>query len=317
MSESFNELSPKELVESFKSRAKKDNDVVVAITGEEGSSKSTLATQCVVESLIYEGHTREEVLAKIPEFTIFSPNKERIRKQITEAPRYGLINADEAIKILYKLNWNSDIQKFLNMFYALCRKENKISVLCMPRYTDFNEFFRKHRIKFWIHVLDRGVGVLFGKDWNPFTDDPWWMKEGMITVKGNYGRKKVADFNVDEKIRILSKVRNFIAVVRYEDLDPEVKKVYKKGKEDFGYDDMEEENKTGQIGAGKMAEKHAERIKRAVLHFHKTMSATEIGKLLEMPVPTVSAYIREEKELPLLLEVPSIKNNQSKRENLD
>jgi hypothetical protein len=283
-------LSVKDIIKSFKQRVKKDFDVVAAITGEEGMGKSSLATLCVIESLLYDGLTREEAVLKFPEYTIFSPNKQRVKEQITKAERYSVINSDEAIKILYKLNWNSDIQKFLNMLYALCRKENKITLLCMPRFTDFNEFFRKHRIKFWIHILDRGVGVVFGKDWNPFTDDPWWMKDGMDVIKKGTGRTKMVDFDTEEKIRILSKVRNFIGIIKFDDLDNDIKKVYKKGKEEFGYEDMEAED----VGAAKRAEKYQDRIETTIRNLsNKGMSTNEISIITNTPRTTIYGYLKK------------------------
>lgn len=307
----INELSPKELIRTFKKRAKIDYDVVAAITGEEGISKSTLATHCVVESLAYEGFSMDEILEKIPDYTIFSPNKARVQEQITNAPRYAVINADEAIKILYKLNWNSGIQKFLNMFYALCRKENKISLLCIPRFTDFNEFFRKHRIKFWIHIVDRGVGILFGKDWNPFTDDPWWMKEGMDIVKKGYGRKKITDFDTEEKIRILSKVRNFIAIIKFPDLNNAIKKVYKEGKEKFGYEDIESDD----IGKAKRTELYQERIESTIRNLkNKGMNVVEISDITGTPKTTIYDYLKRTNTDAIQ---PFIKNNHPKEDNFD
>ena len=172
----FNEITPEKFVDVLKRRVKKDWDAVVGITGEEGSSKSTLASWLVYLGCIDDGKTEEEACQKFVDYTIFSPNKNRVQEQITKSERYSIINADEAIKILYKQNWATPIQKFLNMFYALCRQENKISVLCMPRFLDFNEFFRNHRIKFWIHVVDRGVAVIFERDWFPTSSDPWFIK---------------------------------------------------------------------------------------------------------------------------------------------
>ena len=305
----INILSVQDLIKTFKKRVKNDFDVVVGVTGEEGIGKSSLATWCVIESLLYDGATREEAILRFPEYTIFSPNKDRVKEQITKAEKYSLVNADESIKILYKLNWNSDIQKFLNMLYALCRKENKITLLCMPRFTDFNEYFRKHRIKFWIHVIDRGVGAVFVKDWNPFTDDPWWMKEGMDIIKNNTGRGKMVDFNTHDKIRMMSKVRNFVGIIEFPDLDTDIKKIYKKGKEDFGYEDME----TGDIGAGKRAELYQDRIETTAVNLmNKGMTTKEICEITNTPKRTICTYLSRARANA---QQPIFNNNQLDDEN--
>ena len=212
MGEELNIITPDKFVSILKRRVKKDWDAVVGITGEEGSSKSTLASWLVYLGAIQDGYNEEEALKKFVEYTIFSPNKERVQEQRTKSERYAIINADEAVKILYKQNWATPIQKFLNMFYALCRQENKISILCMPRFLDFNEFFRNHRIKFWIHVVDRGIACIFERDWFPSSADPWMLKEAQKLNTTIYYRKHTGDFNVEQKVQALSKLKNFIGI---------------------------------------------------------------------------------------------------------
>jgi hypothetical protein len=298
-------LTAPEIVKIFKKRTSIDYDAVIAVTGEEGSSKSTLATTLVYEGLLYEKFTPEEALKQIDKRVIYSPNKEVVEKQIKESDRHSIISADEAIKILYKLNWGSSIQKFLNMFFALCRKENKITLLCMPRFTDFNEFFRKHRIKFWIHVIDRGVGVMFARDWNPFTDDPWWMKEGMDIIKGNYRRKKIIDFTTDEKIQMLSKLRNFVGIVRYDDLNDDLKKVYREGKDKYGYEDLDEQTKET-FTEGPREAKYKKMLGDSIKLLHKQgLSMEKIAEIIGVSSGTIHKYIH----FTLPLEVPININN--------
>jgi len=293
MAEDLNIISPKEFVSILKRRVHKDWDAVVGITGEEGSSKSTLASWLVYEGCLFEGLSEEEALKKFVEYTIFSPNQDRVQEQITQSERYSIINADEAIKILYKQNWASPIQKFLNMFYALCRQENKISVLCMPRFLDFNEFFRNHRIKFWVHVLDRGVAVIMEKDWFPSSDDPWFLKDAMKMNTTLYARKKTADFNVDEKIRVLSRLKNFVGVIHFEDLPNNVKKVYRDGKAEFAYEDIKEQIKQDSMG-GPLAEKYRGWVQHMV---HKLsgqgLNPNQIAKETTIPRSTVQNILSD------------------------
>lgn len=295
--QSFTILTPTELVKTLKSRVKKDWDAVIGITGDEGSSKSTLASWLVYEGCLYDGMTEEEALVKFNEYTIFSPNKERVQEQITKSTRYSIINADEAIKILYKQNWATPIQKFLNMFYALCRQENKISVLCMPRFLDFNEFFRNHRIKFWIHVLDRGVGVMFEKDWFPASADPWFLKHATKMNEEMYKRKHTSDFNLHEKIAALSKLKNFVGVVEFEDLPTKVKNVYKLGKAQFAYEDLDEQVKQGDIAPGAKAEKYQiKAIQTAHNLAEQGMAIKDIARIMCVSDRTIYSYLKIEPE---------------------
>ena len=311
------DITPKDFVEVLKRRVKKDWDAVVGITGEEGSSKSTIASWLVYESCIYDGMTEEEALKKFIDYTIFSPNKERVKQQITESARYSVINADEAIKILYKQNWASPLQKFLNMFYALCRQENKISLLCMPRFLDFNEFFRNHRIKFWVHVIDRGVAVVFEKDWFPFTDDPWFLKEAQKYKYALYHRKHTGDFNTEQKVQSLSKLKNFLGVIRFNDLPNTLKKVYRDGKAQYAYADIEEQVKS-EYHPSHMAEKYKGCIVRAIKDMkERGMNQTDIARVMGVTPKTIVSYLQiDENELPTtknrkILTVPTtLLNNQ-------
>lgn len=290
-------LTPEELIKILKTRVKKDWDAVIGITGEEGSSKSTLASWLVYQGCLYDGMTEDEALEKFVEYTIFSPNKDRVQEQITKSTRYSVVNADEAIKILYKQNWATPIQKFLNMFYALCRQENKISILCMPRFLDFNEFFRNHRIKFWIHVLDRGVGVMFEKDWFPASADPWFLKSATKMNEEMYKRKHTSDFNIDEKIAALSKLKNFVGVVRFEDLPTKLKNAYKKGKAQYAYEDLDEQVKGGQIAPGAKAEQYHQRaIQTAHNLREKGMDVKDIARIMNVNTRTIYSYLKKDSD---------------------
>lgn len=97
-------------------RARNGKDSVVAICGDEGDGKSTLAANIGFESDMFFDFERNE---------LFSPTNEEMQEKVVGLPRFSTIVADEAIKILYKLNWQSKSQRFLNELYALCRRENK------------------------------------------------------------------------------------------------------------------------------------------------------------------------------------------------
>jgi len=315
-SETLNEITPEKFVDVLKRRVKKDWDAVVGITGEEGSSKSTIAGWLVYLGCIYEGLSEEEALKKFSDYTIFSPNKDRVQEQITKSERYSIINADEAIKILYKQNWATPIQKFLNMFYALCRQENKISLLCIPRFLDFNEFFRNHRIKFWIHVVDRGVAVIFERDWFPSSTDPWMLKEAQKYNYLLYTRRKTGDFNTEQKIQALSKLKNFIGVIRFEDLPTKLKNVYLKGKAEFAYEDLEEQIRQSEFAPSARAEEYKNKIISAVHNLkERGIVHRDIARILNMSLKSVGNYLMMEKEGK---EKPFCYNNTSKEvDNFD
>lgn len=285
------EISVKDLVNKFQKRVKADYDAVVAITGEEGSGKSCLANNIIEEYLKRDCETREELLEEFQKYLIFSPNKEKVKKTIKNAPKYSIINADEAVKILYKQNWASPVQKFLNMLYAVARQENLVSILCMPRFMDFNEFFRNHRIKYWLYILDRGTAVFCAKDWNPFSDDPWLIKENNKYIKSLSKRKSMYEFTTEDKINTFQKLPIYVGIVRFDDMAPDLKKVYKKYKRKYSYEDMEEQTRES-IQPGRKAEWYSDKLKNLVSNLKKysVMNNTEISKITGISRNTVREW---------------------------
>lgn len=231
----YNDLA-KKLVQ----RAKNGKDSVVAICGDEGDGKSTLAANIGIASDDFFDFERNE---------LFSPTVEEMREKVVGLPRYSTIIADEAIKILYKLNWQSKSQRFLNELYALCRRENKTTLLCIPRLTDLNEQFRNHRVRFWLQVIDSvsgtkkdGHAVLFKRSWVPGRSDPWNLGElEKMINKFCFNRKiKEVEMNFEDKIRVLSRHRNFVAVVGFSWMPPVWWERYSALKNSIAYVDEKE-----------------------------------------------------------------------------
>jgi len=243
-------MSPKDIAHHFIKRVKQDKDACVGITGDEGDGKSTLAVWIIIECLKKQGKTDEEIKQILNDYIVYSPNKDEMMAKIVGLPKYSPISADEAIKILYKMNWATDIQKFLNMLYAVCRQENKISLLCMPRFIDFNEFFRNHRIKFWIHIISRGHAVFFIRDWSPFSKDPWWIQDSQKTIDMHYKSKKlkIVDFNDEEMIFLLKKAKIFVGEIMFDDLPADIQEIYKSGKKSGGYENLADQLSFGGTG---------------------------------------------------------------------
>ena len=106
---------------------------------------------------------------------------------------HSSIVVDEAIRAMYKRTYADKMQIFLNQVYAICRKYNKASILCMPNFTDFDAFYRQHRIKIWIQIVKRGHAVVFVKDWSPYIEDKWWIRESQKSITKSFRGKKLVD----------------------------------------------------------------------------------------------------------------------------
>jgi len=90
---------------------------------------------------------------------------------------------------------------------------------------------------------------MFSKDWSPFSKDPWWLDENQKIINSSYKRgKRLVDFNNEEKIRLLSKLKIYVSELHFDDMPPEIEKRYREGKEAGGYTDMEEQMSSQKAG---------------------------------------------------------------------
>lgn len=220
-------------------RAKMNKDTVIAICGYEGLGKSTLA---IILGILCD--PRFDLVKNM----LYSPTKEEVKLKV-EDKSIRVIIADEAIKILYKLNWRNRANIFLNMLWALCRKENKITILCMPRFGDFQEYFRHHRIMIWIQIIEvdqetnTGYAVVFRRDWSPFAiKDPWWIDDNQRKLRQMRGRKKFVDFGLEKKLQMLSRSDNYVTLIKFPKLPLPIEEEYLKHKNAVKYEDENEED---------------------------------------------------------------------------
>ena len=258
-------------------RVRRKWDAVYGITGAEGVGKSTLAYQM--------GKHMDDTFS-MERNIIFSPDKEKVRRAIVDLPRYSVIDVDEAIKMLYKLNWYQDAQIFLNMIYALCRRENKISLLLMPRFRDFSEFFRNHRILLWIHCISRGHAILFAKHWSPFIDDPWLTRDNQRIIDKR--AKRIAGLNADERASILRKSPNYVMEMAWDPMTPQEEKLYEEMRTRSGvYDDEYTTSKWERM----WKERFYQLLKYCVKN--KILTYPKVSDITSTPASTLRTFISE------------------------
>jgi len=161
----------------------------------------------------------------IAQSMIYTTDHKEIQAKI-EDPKISVLIIDEAIKNFYKLNFQDRKQKYLNQVWTLCRKENKITVLCIPRFRDLNEYFRNHRIKYWVHILTRGIAVVLIKDDSAFVQDPWYMDLNQKIWDTYRGNKKIAELTLKDKAKIYSRTKNYLCLIQFDDLAPDEKTEY-------------------------------------------------------------------------------------------
>lgn len=280
------------LARKIRERVKLNKDATIAISGFEGDGKSALSLQLGLEVDPYFDVERN---------VLFSPSTIEIKQKIFDLPKHSVIIADEAIKVMYKLNWSTKMQKTLNMVYAVCRKENKISIFNMPRFIDFSEYFRNHRIRLWLHIIDpisnekqHGLALLMARSWNPISKDPWGLKQFERKVlEKQWKRKEEASYGLDDKIALFEKLSTYLGVVKFEWVNPDLWAQYETVKQKQDFNDIDEML---------VDQKEAEKIKWKgyTLKAIKTMmglnmNQTQISQALGLNPATISLWLKEEK----------------------
>lgn len=295
----------------LKQRVKQDFDAVVAVTGEEGVGKSSCAVQIAKRVDRKFSFERNEIIL---------PNIHLLKEKIMQLPDGSAVVVDEAIKLLYKLQWSSKSQIFLNTLYALARKKRKVTLLCISRFTDLNEFFRNHRVKFWVFIPYRGFAVVFIRDWSPFAKDPWWIDHNQKIIESYMKLKKLKDISKHHKEEILQKCRNFLMTFTYDNLSDEEKKQYAEVVEKYKFETLELAEKAEfEFTKREMTQilKDRERLRNILVFLRDRgvplkklcevahISASTLRSILKTEHPTFQQVIDELKDEEVLGEVQS------------
>ncbi len=199
-----------------------DYDVMALITGDEGTGKSTLGIemQISVSSI-------NQIPFSFKKNILFSPDYNEIKTAFLGFPRYAGIHPDEAIKILFNRKWSDKPQKDLIEMIALIRQKNFFMTPCMPKLSDFDPYVRKGRAPIWMHVIRRGLALVFGKNPNPFNpkEDDAFNSDAIYKEINQMGNKA---YNIAELVRTLKRINNYWGFLLYKDLPPKYAEAYKR-----------------------------------------------------------------------------------------
>jgi len=272
-------LSLEQVGNVIRKRLTLDQDACVAVTGDEGTGKSSLAIQLAMSM---------DNLFQLQRNVIFSPKYDAIKSAMTNLPPFTPVIADEAIKALYKSFWQNRAQKMLNMFMALARQENKLLLLLIPKLSDLNPFFRNRRVMCWIHIIrginkeeKEGKAIIFMKTKSPFAeDDIWHYKENQKMIDGYCRSKRTSEVMMtwQDYANVLSRSRNYVGMLDFGHLPDDVFESYKTEKKKFAYEDVEDggESKTNK------RDFYIPHMKKLIgfLHESNGMSYAEVGHLI-------------------------------------
>lgn len=194
---------------------KTDRDAIVAVSGEPGEGKSTVIIWLMI--LMFKKF-------KLEKNVIFMPNEDEIKKKIFELPKFSPMSLDEAIKVLYKRGWMTRERRILNILFGMCRKMNLAFFMAIPNFWDLDPYYRSDRVKIWIYVPKRGRAILFIRNKNPFTEDPWNKKKNEKILDKYKGHLAA---NPEYLLTACKKMKIYSHSFTFPDLPPKLKQRYK------------------------------------------------------------------------------------------
>lgn len=219
----------KSFYDEIKKEVRQDKDCVICIDGYVGVGKSTMGIQ-MAKVLDSQFDLKYNIL--------YSPDAEAAKEKIRNLPKYACIVFDEAIKIAYKMDFWSSTQRVLNKFMNLCRKENKIILFCIPNFMDLSKYYREQRVKYWIHMVDRGMGVVLSKSPIPGESEPWHVNKIIKACKKYMKNKKYDEITPKYLVNALARTSNFKRIVTCDDLSPVEKEFYTRERDAVKYDEL-------------------------------------------------------------------------------
>jgi len=274
-------ISPSALASFGRKLTHKKKDLVFIITGYPGEGKSVLAIHLAKKydrrfsydrNLIY---SRSELVEKVEKFP----------------PSAFII--DEAINILYKREWNKSSQKDMVKLLNICRSKGHMIIFVQPDFEDMDKDIRKKRLRCWIDVVKRGVGVLY----KPIKSlgggsDPWNLEKNDRLIKFNIKKLGL----VEGYLEGAAKTENFQNIITWENIS----------KEEYArYEEIKDRKKYAEEDTLLLTEKEAKKMARkelfkilAILGDNKMLKRgvnSMIANILGISSSSVGTYLRQER----------------------
>lgn len=153
-------FSMRSLADVAKGRRDNKYDVIIAISGERGNGKSTLAWRLA-----------RMIGGFLPERDIVYDRDDVMR--LLEKRKKGIIIDDEAVRTSFKRNFQQQGQIQLIQMLNMYRSNFNILIMCVPTFYNLDKEI-KRLVKIHIHVPYRGYGIVHMPNKGMiYVDDPW------------------------------------------------------------------------------------------------------------------------------------------------
>jgi len=281
-------ITIKSMGKEIRQRLKADFDAVLAVSGADpGIGKTHLGIQLGMQ--IDKNFDLDKNIA-------YLPDDQEIIEKFNKIDQYSVLQIDEAGNVLYKLQWMSRMQQSINQMYMTERKQNKCTILCIPRFTDLNEHFRNYRVKFWIWIPTRGVGILYRRDDDKDARDPWHFDDNRRFKRKFWERrgKRMTEITIEELVKIEKQTTNYVCHFTFDKLPEELENKYKEYHAKYKKISQEREIEK-QLESMSTTSKRKELMLGKLIGelIEKTgMTQKEVSELLKCNVATTNSYLK-------------------------
>lgn len=305
------------------------NDVTIGVSGVKGAGKSTFMIQLfryifrnrkklveeaitiiermrqtMTREIIYElPYEQEHEFLDLKKHIIYS--RSEIKEKAKLLPKGSCMDINEGSRGFYGRNWNTKEQKELIISFWQIRYKKFIIGVEIQDFFTLDKDFRK-MLDLWIFVPEKGIGMIFIKDRNPFvttSGDEWHITDNTKIMKKLY---KGPRSGIGKLVRSLRKSINFIGETKFKPLPPKLEDNFSKISEEM----KATTDREGREGDVKVRE---DKWKGNTLIMLKNlrsqgMSYNDIAKFSGLNAAQISNMINSEKK-PVLQVKPIITNN--------
>ncbi len=291
------------------SRVRTNRDLFIACSGKEGEGKSNTINMLgflmdkdySLEKNILYTPSIKEMIEKISykKYLAKGMSDKELEKRGALKP-FSFINIDEAIRILFKMEQWSGIQRFLKKLFALARSENKIIGFCIPDFLDMGSSFRA-RMDYWINMETRGLASVEVRSTNKYKTDKWNLDDNMRNYEKYIGRKKYGDITPEQNIDIQSRVsKNFLMSFRVPKLPEALDKKYNELKEMHDFEESAKDDNTDEMVSPRTKRYYeATFTLMDILIKQHGYTQTKLAELTKIPLPTVNHLLIKRNKVKL------------------
>lgn len=201
------------LMNSFNNRINQYKDVIICITGERASGKSS--TAIIFAILLMKGDLNFD-FSNI--FYSGLDYEKAIHKIVTTQKNIFIF--DEMIDMAYGRDAMAKKNRELAKIITKSRKLNHVYIYCIPDFMALDSYFRNKIVHFWIHVAGNSsfdeysknyrMCTLHRKDKSPLTLDPWGID---AIIKKHKKGKDVMAFSMGDTIKLMRRLKSYLTTI--------------------------------------------------------------------------------------------------------